>query len=97
MRNEGYVRLAYGDPARGAWAQVIGNALHYAAGLETPENRAFTEAFARKHKRLPSWFAESAYTAGLWTKTALDAINDLGRHAIRSMQPKIPKSYQSGD
>jgi branched-chain amino acid transport system substrate-binding protein len=54
---------------------LIGNALHYAAGLETPENRAFTEAFAKKHKRLPSWFAESAYTAALWTKTALDAIN----------------------
>ena len=54
---------------------LIGNSLHYAAGLETPENRAFTDAFARKHKRLPSWFAESAYTAGLWTKAAIDAIN----------------------
>jgi branched-chain amino acid transport system substrate-binding protein len=53
---------------------LIGNALHYAAGLETPENRAFTEAFARKYKRLPSWFAESAYTTGLWTKTAVEAI-----------------------
>jgi branched-chain amino acid transport system substrate-binding protein len=54
---------------------LIGNALHYAAGLDTPENRAFTEAFARKYKRLPSWFAESAFTTGLWTKTAADAIN----------------------
>ena len=54
---------------------LIGNSLHYAAGLETPENRAFTDAFARKHKRLPSWFAESAYTAALWTKTAIDSIN----------------------
>jgi branched-chain amino acid transport system substrate-binding protein len=53
---------------------LIGNSLHYAAGLDTPENRAFTEAFARKYKRLPSWFAESAYTTGLWTKTATDAI-----------------------
>ncbi len=53
---------------------MIGNSLHYATGLDTPENRAFTEAFAKKHKRLPSWFAESAYTAGLWSKTALDAI-----------------------
>ena len=53
---------------------LIGNSLHYAAGLDTPENRAFTEAFARKYKRLPSWFAESAYTTGLWTKTAVDAI-----------------------
>lgn len=54
---------------------LIGNSLHYAAGLDTPENKAFTDAFARKHKRLPSWFAESAYTAGLWTKTAIDSIN----------------------
>ena len=54
---------------------LVGNALHYAAGLDTPENRAFTDAFARKHKRLPSWFAESAYTAGLWTKAAIDAID----------------------
>ena len=53
---------------------LIGNSLHYAAGLDTPENRAFTEAFAKKYKRLPSWFAESAYTTGLWTKTATEAI-----------------------
>jgi branched-chain amino acid transport system substrate-binding protein len=53
---------------------LIGNSLHYAAGLDTPENRAFTDAFARKYKRLPSWFAESAYTTGLWTKTAVEAI-----------------------
>jgi branched-chain amino acid transport system substrate-binding protein len=53
---------------------MIGNSLHYAAGLDTPENRAFTEAFAKKYKRLPSWFAESAYTTGLWSRTAIDAI-----------------------
>jgi len=35
---------------------LIGNSLHYAAGLDTPENKAFTEAFARKYKRLPSSF-----------------------------------------
>jgi branched-chain amino acid transport system substrate-binding protein len=53
---------------------LIGNSLHYAAGLETPENKAFVDAFARKYKRLPSWFAESAYTTGLWSRTAIDAI-----------------------
>ena len=41
---------------------MIGNSLTYAAGIDTPENKAFTEAFARKYKRLPSWFAESAFT-----------------------------------
>jgi len=54
---------------------MIGNSLNYAAGLQTPENQAFTMAFAKAYKRLPSWFGESAYTAGLWTKTAIDSIN----------------------
>ncbi|HRO59345.1 MAG TPA: ABC transporter substrate-binding protein [Burkholderiaceae bacterium] len=53
---------------------TLGNSLHYAAGLDTPENRKFTMAFAEAYKRLPSWFGESAYTAGLWTKTAIDSI-----------------------
>ena len=44
---------------------MIGNSLHYAAGLDTPDNKAFVDAFAKKYKRLPSWFAESAYTASL--------------------------------
>jgi len=76
---------------------LIGNSLHYAAGLDTPENRAFTDAFARKHKRLPSWFAESAYTAGLWTKTAIDAINGKVEDraaflkAMRQAQIKAPR------
>ena len=51
---------------------MIGNSLHYATGLDTPENKAFVDAFAKKHKRLPSWFAESAYTASLWTRTAIE-------------------------
>lgn len=76
---------------------LIGNALHYAAGLDTPENRAFTEAFARKHRRLPSWFAESAYTAALWTKTAIDAIDGKVEDraaflkAMRSVKVKAPR------
>jgi branched-chain amino acid transport system substrate-binding protein len=53
---------------------MIGNSLHYAAGSDTPENKAFIDAFAKKHKRLPSWFAESAYTASLWTRTAIEAV-----------------------
>ncbi len=54
---------------------LIANSLQYAAGIDTPENKAFVDAYAAKHKRLPSWFAESAYTAGLWTKAAIDSIN----------------------
>ena len=54
---------------------MIGNSLHYAAGLDTPENKAFTTRSRASTSGCPSWFAESAYTAGLWTKTAIDSIN----------------------
>jgi branched-chain amino acid transport system substrate-binding protein len=53
---------------------MIGNSLHYAAGLDTPANKKFVDAFARKYKRLPSWFSESAYTASLWTRVAIEQI-----------------------
>lgn len=76
---------------------LIGNSLHYAAGLDTPENKAFVDAFAAKYKRLPSWFAESAFTAGLWTKTAIDSINGKVEDgaaflkAMRTVQVKAPR------
>lgn len=76
---------------------MISNSLHYAAGLDTPENKAFTEAFAKKHKRLPSWFAESGYTAALWTKTAIDKIGGKVEdraaflQAMRTVEIKAPR------
>ena len=68
---------------------LISNSLHYVSGIDTPENKAFVDAYATKHKRLPSWFAESAYTAGLWIKTAVDKIEALIRwnHPDRGMVP----------
>ena len=54
---------------------LISQALHYAAGIDTPENKAFVNAFAKKYKTVPSYFAENYYTTGLWAKTALEAIN----------------------
>jgi len=53
---------------------MVSNSLHYAAGIDSPANKKFVDAFAAKYKRLPSWFAESGYTGSLWTKTALDKI-----------------------
>jgi len=76
---------------------MIGNSLHYAAGLDTPENKAFTEAFAKKYRRLPSWFAESAYTAGLWTRTAMEKIGgkvedrEAFLKAMRTVEIKAPR------
>lgn len=54
---------------------LISQALHYAAGLDTRDNEAFVNAFAKKYKTVPSYFAENYYTSGLWAKTALEAIN----------------------
>ena len=76
---------------------MIGNSLHYAAGLDTPDNKAFVDAFAKKYKRLPSWFAESAYTASLWTRTAIEQIKgnvedkDAFLKAMRSATVKAPR------
>ena len=76
---------------------MIGNSLHYAAGLDTPENNAFTAAFAKSYKRLPSWFAESAYTAGLWTRTAIETIGgkvedkEAFLKAMRTVEIKAPR------
>lgn len=76
---------------------MIGNSLNYAAGLKTPENEAFTMAFAKAFKRLPSWFGESAYTAGLWTKAAIDSIDGKVEDraaflkAMRSVSVKAPR------
>jgi branched-chain amino acid transport system substrate-binding protein len=76
---------------------LIANSLHYASGIDTPENKAFVDAYAAKHKRIPSWFAESAYTAGLWTKAAIDSINGNVEDraaflkAMRTVQIKAPR------
>ena len=76
---------------------LISNSLQYVAGIDTPENKAFVDAYATKHKRLPSWFAESAYTAGLWTKAAIDSINGNVEDraaflkAMRTVQVKAPR------
>ena len=76
---------------------LIGNSLIYAAGIKTPENEAFTTAFAKAHKRLPSWFAECGFTASLWTKTAIDSIKgkvedrEAFLKAMRTVQVKAPR------
>ncbi|MFQ6112126.1 MAG: ABC transporter substrate-binding protein [Nitrospinota bacterium] len=54
---------------------LISQVLHYSVGLDTPESKAFVDAFVKKHKMLPSYFTESYYTTSLWAKTALETIN----------------------
>ena len=76
---------------------LISNSVHYVAGIDTPENKAFVDDYARRYKKLPSWFAESAYTSGLWTKAAIDSINGNVEDraaflkAMRTVQVKAPR------
>jgi branched-chain amino acid transport system substrate-binding protein len=53
---------------------LISNTVHYVAGIDTPENKTFVNEYARRYKKLPSWFAESSYTSSMWTKAAIDSI-----------------------
>jgi branched-chain amino acid transport system substrate-binding protein len=53
---------------------LIGASLIWADGLETPEARAFVDAYAKKYRQMPSWFAEVTYSTGLWARTAIDAV-----------------------
>jgi branched-chain amino acid transport system substrate-binding protein len=53
---------------------LIGASLIWADGLETPEAKAFVDAYARKYRQMPSWFAEVTYSTGLWARTAIEAI-----------------------
>lgn len=52
----------------------IVTALHYSAALNTPQNRAFASAYARKFQRPPSYYSENAYTAARLIYEALVAL-----------------------
>lgn len=76
---------------------LISNSVHYVAGIDTPENKAFVDAYARRFKKLPSWFAESSYTASLWTKAAIESIQGKVEdrqaflNGMRTVQVKAPR------
>ena len=53
--------------------------------------------YAKRFKLLPSWFAESSYTSGIWTKAAIDSIQgniedrEAFLKAMRTVQIKAPR------
>jgi branched-chain amino acid transport system substrate-binding protein len=53
---------------------LISNALHWGAGIETPESKKFVDAYAKKYKQVPAFFAEHNYSTMLWAKAALESI-----------------------
>ena len=64
------------------------NSLQYVAGIDTPENKAFVDAYAAKHKRLPSWFAEF----GLYGRPV-----DQDRDRLDQRQCRGPRRVPEGD
>jgi branched-chain amino acid transport system substrate-binding protein len=63
-----HVLRTMGDEALG-----IVTALHYSAGLATPANRKFAQAYEAKFKQVPSYYSEGTYVAGIALRAALEA------------------------
>lgn len=74
---------AEGDAAIGVTA-----ALHYVPTLDTPENKAFVEAFAAKFGRKPSEYSVQGYDAGRALLAAMDA-GATDRASIAAALPKV--------
>ncbi len=76
---------------------LISNSLNYVGGIDTPENEAFVTAFAEAYGKIPSWFAESGYTASLWARSAIEAIDgniedgEAFLAAVRSIEVNAPR------
>ena len=81
------------DQAQG----LISQALPYAQGIDSPENKKFMDLYIAKHKAIPSYGVEMAYTSGLFIKAALDAtggnVSDKQGflNAIRKAKVKAPR------
>ncbi|WP_324669413.1 ABC transporter substrate-binding protein [Geochorda subterranea] len=63
-----HVLRSMGDEAFG-----VVTALHYSAALQTPQNQRFASEYERRFGRVPSYYSEGTYTAGLFLKAALEA------------------------
>lgn len=74
--------IGAGDMVDEAWLEEIGNAaigvvtsLHYSPLLDTPENRAFVEAFRGRYGRIPNQFAYQGYVTARVIAEAIRAID----------------------
>lgn len=48
---------------------------HYAEGRDAPATQDFVNAFDERYDKLPSYYAVSCYTAGLWLAESLEAVD----------------------
>lgn len=62
---------------RGMGDEAIGTITtgHYAEGRDSPETKAFVEAFEKRFNLIPSYYAADMYTAARWLDAAIQKIN----------------------
>ena len=63
--------------------------LHYVPTLDTPENKAFVEAFKGETKRIPSEYGVQGYDAGRALIEAIKSGGATDRTAIAAALPKV--------
>jgi branched-chain amino acid transport system substrate-binding protein len=53
--------------------EVIGDvsALHYGAGINTPENEKFVKAYRAKYGKMPGYYSENNYSTAMWIDEAM--------------------------
>jgi branched-chain amino acid transport system substrate-binding protein len=53
--------------------EVIGDvsALHYGAGINTPENEKFVKAYRAKYGKMPGYYSENNYSTAMWIDEAI--------------------------
>ncbi|MEW5783956.1 MAG: ABC transporter substrate-binding protein [Bacillota bacterium] len=51
-------------------------ALHYSGALDTPENKAYAEAFRKRYGRQASYYNEGPYTSGIVLDAVLEIVED---------------------
>ena len=61
-------------PKQGDAAVGIVTALHWSYSLNTPENKAFIQAYEAKYKRPPTSYAEQGYVGAQMLAKALEAV-----------------------
>jgi branched-chain amino acid transport system substrate-binding protein len=76
---------------------LISMALQWASGVETPETKKFVDAYARKYKQAPAFFAEHNYATMMWAKAAIESIGgrvedrDAFLQAVRKVSVVAPR------
>ena len=84
----GFLNSQFYLDAEGDAAIGTVTSLHYVPTLDTPENKAFVEAFKGETKRIPSEYGVQGYDAG---RALIEALKSGGtdRAAIAAALPKV--------